>query len=286
MDNLFLTAWVASIPGIGPKQFAILKQSFPDLGHLLKVTVPELVTIGIPEEVATEISTYKYQHHPQEIEQFCSENNVHLISSLPPLSEIPDPPIVLYVQGESPDFTKPMIAVVGTRKVTEYGKKVTWDFTTQLVKAGYMIVSSFMYGVDVIAHEATIAARGRSVAVLGYGLGAPLYPHSNEKLAEKMLKNGSCLLTEYPPWQVSLPQNFARWNRIVSGLSQEVVVTEAAAKSGSLITASQAVNQGRKVFVVSGPNDSPSGEGTKELVHMGAKLVAKVDDILAELGEK
>jgi DNA processing protein len=283
MDNVFLTAWVASIPGIGFDEYTRLHDRFPDLGHILKASSSDIQSAGISAALANDISVYRYKYHPQEIKQFCVREKVHLIPSPPLLSEIPDPPIVLYIRGEMPDFSRPAIAIVGTRNVTDYGVEVTKKLTTGLVAAGYTIISGFMYGVDTVAHGATLHAGGKTIAVLGYGLGVPFFPRSHEKFAREIEARGSCLLTEFPPWQTALPQNFPKRNRIVSGLSLGVVVTEAAVKSGSLITARLAVDQGREVFAVSGPIGSVYSEGTKELVNLGAKLVTNVSDIVEEL---
>ena len=199
------------------------------------------------------------------------------------LRQIPDPPQKLYRVGPLPDPTLPTIAVVGTRHVTDYGKQVTWELTTQLVRFGFVIVSGFMYGVDAVAHEACIEAGGKTIAVLGYGLEAPFFPSSHALLARKVLASGGCLLSEFEPHQGARPQNFPKRNRIVSGLSLGVLVTEAAIKSGSLITARLAGEQGRELFAVPGPMNSPYSEGTKILVNMGAKLVTNIDDIVEEL---
>ena len=205
------------------------------------------------------------------------------ISSLPLLAQIPDPPKHLHIKGTLPDPSFPTIAVVGTRQVTDYGRKVTWELTQNLVKKGFVIVSGFMYGVDAIAHRSCVAAGGRTIAVLGYGLDAPYFPHSHATLAQEILESGGCLVSEFAPNTPAVPQNFPLRNRIVSGLSLGVLVTEAAKHSGSLITARLAVEQGREVFAIPGPIDSPYSEGTKELVNMGAKLVTSVEDIVEEL---
>lgn len=205
------------------------------------------------------------------------------ISDFPLLTQIPDPPKQLHINGTFPDPSLPTIAVVGTRQVTAYGRKVTWELTQSLVKKGFVIVSGFMYGVDAIAHRACIASGGKTIAVLGYGLEAPFYPRSHAILAQEILDSGGCLVSEYEPHTQAIAQNFPKRNRIVSGLSLGVLVTEAAKHSGSLITARLAVEQGREVFAVSGPIDSPYSEGTKALVNLGAKLVTNVEDIVEEL---
>jgi len=178
------------------------------------------------------------------------------------LSQIPDPPESLFIKGEWPDESFPRIAIVGTRHVTPYGKRVTQKFTKDLVEAGFVIVSGCMYGVDAIAHETAIDCGGKTIAVLGYGLEAPFFPKSHEALAKKLLDTGNCLVSEFGSHVKAIPENFPKRNRIVSGLSLGVLVTEAGVKSGSLITARLAVEQVREVFAVPGTFDSPYSEGT------------------------
>ncbi len=206
----------------------------------------------------------------------------HYTQPGPLLSQIDDPPKRLYVRGKLPDFSKPMIAVVGTRHVTDYGRKVTYSLARDLATAGFTIVSGFMYGVDAIAHGAAIDAGGKTIGVLGFGFDY-MYPKSHASLAKRMLETGNTLVTEFEPEVPAMPQNFPRRNRIVSGLCLGVVVTEAAKNSGSMITARLAVEQGREVFAVPGPIDSLYSEGTKELINLGAKLVTNVSDIVDEL---
>ncbi len=206
------------------------------------------------------------------------------MSAIPQLlSQIPDPPTHLSIRGSWPDESLPRIAVVGTRHITPYGRMVTQRFTRELVQAGFVIVSGFMYGVDAVAHQTAIDSGGQTIAVLGYGLDAPFFPSSHAPLAQAIISHGGCLVSEYAAKQRAIPENFPRRNRIVSGLSLGVLVTEAGVKSGSLITARLAVEQGREVFAVPGPIDSPYSEGTKELVNLGAKLVSTIRDIVDEL---
>ena len=198
------------------------------------------------------------------------------------MQNIADPPSALFVKGKLPPQSLPLIAVVGTRKVTDYGREVTTLLTKQLVAAGFGIVSGFMYGVDAIAHQTAIEAGGITIGVLGFGFDH-MFPKSHIRLANEVLNHNGCLLTEFPSWQPPLPQNFPLRNRIVSGMSVGVLVTEAASKSGSLITARLAAEQGREVFAVPGPITSEFCNGTKNLINLGAKLVTNVDDILEEL---
>lgn len=198
------------------------------------------------------------------------------------LSQIDDPPTILYVKGNLELNAGPAIAVVGTRRITPYGLEATKFFTRGLVKMGFTIVSGFMYGVDAQAHISALEVGGRTIGVLGFGFDY-MYPASHRSLAARMLSEGQTLISEYPPQTKPHPKNFPARNRIVSGMSLGVLVIEAAPKSGSKITARLAAEQGREVFAVPGPFSSVYSEGTKELVNLGAKLVTCVDDIMDEL---
>lgn len=288
-DELVLRAWVASIGGVGPRRFESLRQRFGDLSLLLSVSKDSLLHAGVPEKLAGAIIASRDTHPPETIRAACKAHDLTIIDpdtrGYPPLLQtIHDPPIVLYVQGTLPDWNASTIAVVGTRSITAYGRQVTTTLTRDLVRAGCIIVSGFMFGVDAIAHQSALENDGVTVGVLGYGFGVPLYPRTHEKLRDAMLGHNGCLLSEFPPWQHPVPGNFPQRNRIVAGISNGVVVTEAAARSGSRITAEIAADLGRDVFAVPGPISSPYSEGTKELINLGATLVTSATDILDGIG--
>jgi DNA processing protein len=282
MDPLWLDAWIASVPGIGPRRYAQLASSVQDMSLLVTENEPWLRALKIPEHLIHSLILHRKRHPPDELIERCHKQAIFVIKPSPLLSHIDDPPIVLYGKGTVPLFSLPCIAVVGTRKITEYGTYCTRFITTQLVQSGFVIVSGFMYGVDRVAHETALFEHGLTIGVLGFGF-EYMYPREHMQLASKLIESGSCLLTEYPPWQPPAPGNFPQRNRIVSGMSLGVVVTEAAKKSGSLITARLASEQGREVFAVPGPIDSPLSEGTKALINLGAKLVTNSSDIIEEL---
>lgn len=288
MEEKFVWAWVASIPSIGPTRFAALHSLFPKFEDLVQCSRSQLITRGISHSLASIITQYRQIHTPQEIEQYCNSHNVQLLttknSQYPRLlREISDPPIVLYVKGSLPPEKYPKIGIVGTRQVTSYGTDVTTLLTRSLCEEGFVIVSGFMYGVDAIAHTTALRMGGKTIGVLGFGFDH-MYPKEHSVLMEEMIVSGNCVVTEYPPWQPPTRGTFPARNRIVSGLSVGIVVTEAAKMSGSKITARLAGEQGREVFAVPGPIHSPFSEGTKELINMGAKLVTNIDDIRGEIG--
>lgn len=197
------------------------------------------------------------------------------------LREIPDPPLFLYAQGECALLGAPAVAVVGTRQSTPYGREAAHELCLGLSRAGIVIVSGLAYGIDRQAHLAGLEGVGGSIAVLGAGLDSA-YPAGNADVRAGLRSKG-LLLTEYPPGCAPEARNFPVRNRIISGLSLGVVVVEASEKSGSMITARQALEQGREVFAVPGPRAAHNYSGCFTLINQGAKLICSSDDVLREL---
>ena len=208
----------------------------------------------------------------------------------PLLKEIDSPPPVLYVKSDSLEklkkgkfdiFSLPAIAVVGTRRVTGYGRQMGHFLAINLARAGLVVVSSMARGIDAVAHQAALETSGKTVAVLGCGVDV-IYPAANKNLYQNILANGA-VVSEFPPAMPPLPGNFPSRNRIVSGMSLGTLVIEGGRKSGSLITASLAAEQGREVFAVPGSNDAAMSAGPLYLLKNGAKLTTEANDILEEL---
>lgn len=202
-----------------------------------------------------------------------------------PLRDIPSPPAELYYLGAEPAswLARKRIAIVGSRSISPYGKLVTEQLAGRLAERGITIVSGLALGVDAVAHTAAVKAGGLHLAVLANGLDQ-IYPASNTQLARRLLENGGAIISEYPEGMPSLKQNFVARNRIVAGLSDALLITEAAEKSGTLHTARFAMEQGRDVLVVPGNITSPSSVGCNNLIKSGAVPVTSVDDILFALG--
>lgn len=199
------------------------------------------------------------------------------------LKHIPGPPKELFLMGElQPLMELPRVAIVGSRKVTPYGRQVTQQLARELAKAGVVIISGLALGVDAIAHEAALEAGGKCIAVLPTSL-QEIYPASHRHLAKKILANGGALISEYPEGMPSLKQNFIERNRLVSGLSDGVLITEAAVKSGTLHTANFALDQGKTVMAVPGNITSQTSQGTNNLLKSGAILITEIADILSAL---
>jgi len=197
------------------------------------------------------------------------------------LREIPDAPVVLYVKGDLPCEDPLSISIVGSRRASIYGVSISEKFSYRLAELGFTIVSGMARGIDTAAHNGALKAYGTTIAVLGCGLDH-VYPLENRDLAEKIAETGA-VVSEFSMQIAPFPYNFPRRNRIISGLSLGVIVVEAAPRSGALITADFALEQGREVFAVPGKIDQPSSGGVNNLIKQGAKLITCVEDILEDI---
>lgn len=202
---------------------------------------------------------------------------------LTPLGELYQVVKKLYFYGKLPNKRLPSVAIVGSRKPTNYGREMVHNFAWSLAQRGVIIISGLALGIDALAHQACLEAGGTTLAILGSGLN-DITPHSNQPLARRILENGGAILSEYEPdWPV-LPHQFLERNRIVSGLADAVIVIEAAERSGTLSTAAHALEQGREVFAVPGNLDSPNSVGCNNLIKQGATLLSDVNQVLDTLG--
>ncbi len=198
------------------------------------------------------------------------------------LKEIPNAPEMFYLLGELPKDDIIKVAIVGTRKAGAAGRRFAKELAQKLTELGVIIVSGLAMGIDTAAHEGAVLAGGKTIAVLANGLDT-IYPAQNENLAEKILEFGGAIISEYKPGTPSFQNQFLERNRIVSGLSIATIVIEAPERSGSIVTARLAAEQGRDVFVVPGSIDNPNHRGSHQLIRDGARLVASIDDILEDL---
>ena len=197
------------------------------------------------------------------------------------LAPLPDAPAILFCRGQAACWERPeALAVVGTRRLTPYGRRVTDRLVRPVAAAGTVIVSGLALGVDAIAHQATLTAGGRTIAVLGAGVDAPTVgPRANARLAEDIVAQGGLLVSEHPPGVSGQRRYFPQRNRLIAGLSQATLVIEAPARSGALLTARAALTYGRDVLAVPGPIDSPQSAGPNRLLTEGAAPITSVEDI-------
>jgi len=197
------------------------------------------------------------------------------------LAQISNPPLLLYVDGNPDLLHLPALAIVGSRNPTKGGARTAFEFARHLAGAGFTIVSGLAQGIDAAAHRGALAAGGTTIAFLGHGIDR-VYPASNKKLAHEIAAKGA-LVSEYPLGMHPGKHHFPERNRLISGLSLGTLVVEAARRSGSLITARLAAEQGREVFALPGSIHNPLARGCHELIRQGAKLVETADDIVSEL---
>lgn len=200
------------------------------------------------------------------------------------LKEIPGAPYILYYKGNLRNIDNLSIAVVGSRKATGYGKWAAEKLTRELSQLGVNIISGLAAGIDTVAHKTALANNVKTVGVIGCGINI-VYPKSNERLYCEIIEKGGTVITEYPFGMEPMPNNFHDRNRIISGLSDGVLVIEAQEKSGTLITAGHAANQGKEIFSVPGNIDSYFSKGTNSLIRDGAKITTSINDIVEEIME-
>ncbi len=283
-----LKYWVcfSRIAGMGHARIRLLLDHFGNLENAWKANTAELIHAGLDAKLSTAISENRKAIEPdQELENLekYGIRAVPFISGDYPgrLLEISDYPAVLYLRGSSLPDDELSIAVVGTRRVSIYGRQATEEIVADLTRSGITIISGLAKGTDTIAHRVTLEMNGRTVAVFACGLDI-VYPAENARLARQIMETG-VLVSEYPLGTKPRAENFPRRNRIMSGLSLGVLVIEAGEKSGALITAEQALTQNREVFAVPGSIFSPYSKGTNKLIQQGAKLVRNYLDVLEEL---
>lgn len=271
---------------IGPVTVRALVSACGSAAAIFEVDESELMSVnGVGRELAAAIVRQRDEiDWSGEIER-AEDMNVNLVTFVDAeypaaLKEIHDPPLALYVKGTLESRDKRSIAIVGTRRPTHYGKDVGENLAFHLGRAGFTIVSGIATGIDTVAHRGALKAETRTLAVLGGALDC-FYPASNKKLAREVSERGA-VISEFPFGKKPDKTTFPMRNRIVSGLSMGIVVVEAGARSGSLITAHQAMDQGRIVFAVPGRIDTSVATGPHKLIRDGAVLVEGIDSILEE----
>jgi DNA processing protein len=280
--------WIAlkSIPGIGNAAFPVLLDRFGSLEAVFSASADKLsATPGLSKKCVLSITCFSQWDNILRQVETLDKSGITVITYLDDfypakLAEIYDSPALLYVQGNLlPDEIN--MAVVGSRAASTYGKYTTERISRELALRGITVVSGMARGIDSAAHRGALSAHGRTIAVMGSGLDV-IYPPENKKLFQTISQNGA-VISEYPLGTKPLAFNFPSRNRIISGMSYGVVVVEAGEKSGSLITARLAAEQGREVFAVPGSIDSANSRGVNSLIKQGAKLIENIDDILDDI---
>lgn len=276
------------VPDVGSLRMKRLLDAFGSLGDVFAASEERLRQVeGIGPAIAARIVAQCRDRRPLEEElRLAAKAGCTVVTCLDaayprPLRTIHDPPPVLYMKGSWAGRDEAAVAIVGARRASIYGQQLAQRFGADLALRGVTVVSGLARGIDAAAHRGALAEGGRTLAVVGNGL-ASVYPPEHAELAEQVAARGA-MISEYPMRLEALPQNFPRRNRLISGLGLGVVVVEAAKRSGALITADCALEQGRDVFATPGQVGSATSEGTHQLLKQGAKFVTTVDDVLEEL---
>ena len=275
------------IQGIGQKTVLFLMEIFGSAEKILNATPQELEKIdGLSPKVRNALTQKNLgcplEHELELIDEFGCHVITYYDDGYPSLlKQIDTPPLLLYVRGELKPEDAVSIALVGSRQAKDYGRRVSYQLSYQLAKLGLTITSGFAKGIDTCAHRGALDANGRTIAVMGNGLSI-VYPAGNSNLVERIIESGA-LISEFPMGMKPRAENFPIRNRIISGLTFGTVVVEASNRSGALITARLASEQGREVFAVPGQIFSELSTGTHKLIDAGAKLINTVDDLLEAL---
>ena len=287
MTHLEACVALNMIPQMGPVRLRRLLDAFGSAEKILLARTDQLAAIdGITRPLSENIARWQDHADPSAELKKAADLGAHVITAQDDeypsaLREIHDPPIVLYVRGGITERDRHAVAVVGSRKATHYATECAKKLSFQIAYAGLTIVSGLARGIDTAAHQGALAAKGRTIAVIGSGLGC-LYPPENAELAERIAASGA-VVSEFPVDTAPDRQTFPIRNRIVTGCSFGVLVVEAGANSGALISANMAAEQGRTLYAVPGRIDQPAGLGSNRLIQQGAKLVITVADILDDL---
>lgn len=283
-------SWVSVLraPGIGPRTYLRLLEAFEDPSAALAAPASRLRDLGVPEPARDYLARPDQSRIDADLAWLGAEGN-HLVTwrddAYPPLlREISNPPPLLFVRGDVQTLKLPQLAIVGSRNPSASGRETARELAKFLSRSGISIISGLAQGIDCAAHQGALEAEGPGVTIAVTGTGLDLvYPRGHRELAHRVAESGA-LVSEFPPGTKARPEHFPRRNRIISGLSLGTLVVEAALRSGSLITARLAAEQGREVFAIPGSIHNPLARGCHSLIRQGAKLVETASDVLEELG--
>lgn len=282
-----LSYWLALLraPGIGPAHFMRLLNLFPTLSQLFQQDRATYQQMHLPSEMVDYLLNPTWQKVALDLQWQQSAESHHIVTlkchNYPTLlKELSHPPPLLFVKGDISLLNTTQIAMVGSRKPSPEGKEIAYRFASELSQAGITVTSGLAMGVDACAHEGALKYH-HTLAVIGTGINI-VYPKSNHSLFKQIAEHGA-IISEFPIDTPPLASNFPRRNRIISGLTLGTLVIEASLKSGSLITARCALEQGREVFAIPGSIRNPNSQGCHALLKQGAKLVETIEDIFEEL---
>ncbi len=279
---------LAHFPKITTKRYQKLLAAFSSLDEVWEAEFDALKKTGWDDSIIHEFLTWKEKIDEQKIQKILDQEGIHAITQdddeYPELlKQVYDPPFCLFVRGELSNDTY-NLAVVGTRKYTQYGKQMTQELVAPLAEQGITIVSGLALGIDSIAHETTLSSGGKTIAVLGSGINdRHIYPAAHRDLAKRIVASGGAVISEYPPGALPNKYTFPLRNRIIAGMSLGTLVIEAKKKSGALITSTYALDHDREIFTIPHNLTSETGEGPNNLIKSGAKIVMTYEDIIDAL---
>lgn len=287
MEDLKYWIWLSRLDNLNPKKLLELLKEFKEPKLLYNMSKEELIKLGIKQKDVEEITNLEYKANLEKYIEYMLKNNIQLIKindeDYPEkLKQIYDPPGVLYLKGNRKILNEKSIAIVGCRLCTKYGKEVAKKIAYNVSLNNINVISGLARGIDTCSHLGTLAANGKTIGVMGCGLDR-VYPEENKMIFEEIINKGGAVISEYVIGTKPLAKNFPRRNRIISGISDGLVVVEAKGKSGTLITVDFALAQGKEIYVVPGNITSPNSYGTNELIKQGAKVVTCAEDILEDL---
>jgi DNA processing protein len=274
------------VKGIGAVRMQQLIDYFGDVERAWFGSYQAFRQAGLSEKLSERIIEIRNQFNLDKYIETLARQNIKILIKEDPdypryLREIQQPPPVIYLRGNLVIEDDWAVAIVGTRRVTHYGKQIAEQFAKTLAEHHITVVSGLARGIDGVAHQAALNSGGRSIAVLGSGVDK-IYPPEHKLLAQKMMDQGA-IISDYPPGTPPESSNFPPRNRIISGISRAVIVIEAGIKSGALITADFAVDQGREVYAVPGNINSIQSKGTNQLIQNGARPLTDIRDLLTDL---
>jgi len=285
-EKEYLVALYSFLP-FGPVRTKLLVNYFGNSKNVWKANYQELINVGLKKKIVNDFADFRKEFNFKKYFDQLKRKKIDVITINDPnypdnLKELPDAPLVIYVRGKIKRSDINSVAIVGSRKMTTYGKEVTTKLGNELSRVGLTIVSGLAFGVDLTAHKAALDAGGRCIAVLASGVDI-ITPRSNEWLGLKIIRSGGAIISEFPPGTDAQKHFFPFRNRIISGLSKAVIVVEGMIKSGTIHTAKHAAEQGKTVFAVPGTITSPMSQAPHYLIQNGAKMVTDTKDILEEL---
>lgn len=286
-DKEYLTA-VYAFSYFGPARVKLLLSYFRSAKKIWGSASRELIKTGLPAEKVAQFTSFRENFNLKDYFKKLGDLKINVVVSTDKeypqnLSGLNGSPLVLYYKGKLSKKDVNSVAVIGSRKMSLYGREVAEKFSSELAANGVVVISGLARGVDTVAHQSALKNGGRTIAVLGNSLDS-IYPPENRLLSEEIVKSGGALISELPLGSATLPANFPIRNRIVSGMSLAVLVIEGAEKSGTLLTAAHAAEQGKTVFAVPGQITTPQSFVPLLLLRNGARIAVSTNDILEELG--